>query len=100
MFAIIRQGSKQQKVKLDHLCVIDGWHNVGEIISFENSYIFENDGFKRGQVTAEVLDNHKTKKIHIIKMKRRKHHIKRQGSRNLMSKILIKSMDINTTGMM
>lgn len=95
MLAIIKKGSKQYKVEENRSFVIDGWHNIGDIISFNDAYVINEDSLVAGSVTAEVIDNHKTKKVNIIKMKRRKHHIKRQGSRNLVSKVIVKSIAIN-----
>ena len=42
-----------------------------------------------GKVTAKVLDHGRGDKVHIIKFKRRKHHLKRMGHRQYFTQLEI-----------
>jgi large subunit ribosomal protein L21 len=41
------------------------------------------------RVSAEVLDQGRHKKIHIVKMRRRKHYMRRQGHRQFYTEVKI-----------
>ena len=102
MYAVIRSGGKQyrvavgQTVKLEKLPVESG-NNVdfdqvlmvadGEDIKLGKPYL---DGAK---VTAEVLSQGRHKKVNILKFRRRKHSMKRQGHRQDFTEVKI--TDIN-----
>ena len=40
-----------------------------------------------GKVTATVKSHGRSKKVHIVKFKRRKHHLKRQGHRQAFTEL-------------
>ena len=98
MYAVIVTGGKQYKVaegeflKIEKLDVA-----TGESIAFEQVLLVGNgDDIKIGapvvegaKVTAEVIGQGRHDKVTIIKFRRRKHHMKRQGHRQWFTEIKI-----------
>ena len=98
MFAVIESGGKQHRVgegevlKLEKLGVAPGESVVfdkvlmvadGDNVNVGKPYV---DG---GKVTAEVLSEGRHKKVRIIKFKRRKDYLKRQGHRQWFTEVKI-----------
>ena len=98
MYAVVKTGGKQYRVaegdtlKVEKLGVEEG-ETVeldkvlmvadGEEIKVGTPYI------KGSKVTATVKSNGRGKKIKIIKFRRRKHHMKRQGHRQSYTELTI-----------
>ena len=101
MHAVIQTGGKQyriqagQKIKIEKLPV-----EVGDTVTFDQVLMLSQEGkcqigsplLKGAAVTATVLNQSRHDKIHIIKFKRRKHHMKRQGHRQYYTEIEIKDI--------
>ena len=98
MYAVIESGGKQHRVekgevlKLEKLDVATGeevkFHNVllvgeGESVKIGTPYV------EGSEVTAEVLQQARDSKVHIIKFKRRKHSRKSQGHRQWFTQVRI-----------
>ena len=90
MYAVIATGGKQYRVsKGDALRVETLDAAVGDTIDFDQVLMVgEGEDARVGaplvdgaRVTAEVLEHGRGNKVHIIKFRRRKHHMKRQGHR-------------------
>lgn len=98
MYAVIVTGGKQYKVAEGEFLKIEKLDvPVGEAISFDRVLLIGNgedvkigapvvDGAK---VTAEVIDQGRHDKVTIIKFRRRKHSMKRQGHRQWYTEIKI-----------
>lgn len=98
MYAVIKSGGKQYRVaegqtlKLEKLEVA-----TGETIEFDEVLLVVNGEtvnvgaplVSGAKVTAEVISHGRAKKVNIIKFKRRKHHIKRQGHRQWFTEVKI-----------
>ena len=98
MFAVIKTGGKQYKVKkglvfdVEKLAVETG----GEV-NFDEVLLIEKDDkvqvgqpfVNKAKVVSKVVDHVKDKKVNIIKFKRRKHHLKRQGHRQQYTRLEI-----------
>ena len=98
MYAVIVTGGKQYKgaegefLKIEKLDV-----PVGEAISFDRVLLIGNgEDVKIGapvvegaKVTAEVIDQGRHDKVTIIKFRRRKHSMKRQGHRQWFTEVKI-----------
>jgi large subunit ribosomal protein L21 len=98
MYAVIVSGGKQYRViegqtlKLEKLEV-----EVGANIEFEQVLMIANgDDIKIGQphvngskVVASILSHGRHDKIHIIKFRRRKHHMKQMGHRQYYTEVKI-----------
>ena len=98
MFAVFSSGGKQHRVtegeviKLERLTAEPGEEVVfdkvlivadGDAVTVGQPYV---DG---GKVTAEVLGHDRNKKIRIIKFKRRKDYMRRQGHRQWFTQLKI-----------
>lgn len=98
MYAIIKTGGKQYRVaegqmlKVERLPIEQGSH-----VDFHDVLLVANGGnihvgspyIENAKVQAEVVDHGRGPKIRIIKLKRRKHHLKHQGHRQNFTKIKI-----------
>lgn len=105
MYAVIRSGGKQYRVSPGQRLRIEKLSaEAGETVKFEE-VLLVSDGEKshagtpllaNAVVTAEVIQHGRGKKIKIIKLKRRKHHLKHQGHRQHFT--AIKVVGINAHG--
>ena len=87
----------------NHIVTIDKVeHNIGDIIQFNNilfynslddSLFFGKPYVYNCKVSAIVCEHYIAKKIHILKFKRRKNYIRRQGHRQLYTKIKVISIN-------
>nr|WP_067290521.1 50S ribosomal protein L21 [Marinobacterium profundum] len=98
MYAVIVSGGKQyrvqegQTVRLEKLPA-----ELGSSIEFDRVLMVgAGDDIKIGapvvdgaKVTAEVVEHGRGKKVTILKFKRRKHHMKRQGHRQSFTEVKI-----------
>ncbi|WP_417534733.1 50S ribosomal protein L21 [Marinobacterium stanieri] len=98
MFAVIVSGGKQYRVqegqtlKLEKLTA-----DAGSSIEFDRVLLVGNgDDIKVGapvvdgaKVAAEVVGHGRGEKVNIIKFRRRKHHMKRQGHRQWFTEVKI-----------
>ena len=98
MYAVIVSGGKQYRVsegqtlKLEKLAAEQGAN-----VEFDRVLLVANgEEIKVGapvvegaKVTAEVVEHGRGKKVHILKFKRRKHHMKRQGHRQWFTEVKI-----------
>jgi large subunit ribosomal protein L21 len=98
MFAVIVSGGKQYRVqegqtlKVEKLAV-----EAGSSVDFDRVLLVSNgDDVKVGapvvegaKVSAEVVSHGRGDKVKIIKFRRRKHHMKRQGHRQWYTEVKI-----------
>jgi large subunit ribosomal protein L21 len=98
MFAVIVSGGKQYRVqegqtlKVEKLAV-----EAGASVDFDRVLLVSNgDDVKVGapvvegaKVSAEVVSHGRGDKVTIIKFRRRKHHMKRQGHRQWFTEVKI-----------
>jgi large subunit ribosomal protein L21 len=100
MYAIVSNGGRQFMVQEGGLYKIDRVSaEIGAELAFENVLLVADaekatsttDAAKH-RVSFEVVDHARDKKIHIIKFKRRKHHMKRMGHRQGYTVVKVKSI--------
>jgi large subunit ribosomal protein L21 len=98
MYAVITSGGKQYRVvegqtlKLEKLEI-----EVGSTVDFDQVLMIGNgDDIKigkpllqGGKVTASVISQGRHDKVHIIKFRRRKHHMKQMGHRQYFTEVKI-----------
>lgn len=98
MYAVIQSGGKQFRVSTGvQLRVEKLTAAVGETIMLDRVLLIADDDqvtagtpFVSGcQVQARVLGHGRAKKVKIIKFRRRKHHMKRQGHRQHFTELRI-----------
>lgn len=98
MYAVITTGGKQYRVAPgDRLRIEKLEVNEGDTLSFDQVLLVGNEGEVRvgrpyvegSSVSATVRGQGRGKKIEIIKFRRRKHHMKRQGHRQYYTEVEI-----------
>lgn len=102
MYAVIRNGGKQYRVSPGQTLKVEKLPaDVGQTVKF-NEVLMVADGDKsrvgapliaNAVVSAEVVQHGRGKKIKIIKLKRRKHHLKHQGHRQHFTAIKITGIE-------
>ncbi|PID66418.1 MAG: 50S ribosomal protein L21 [Gammaproteobacteria bacterium] len=101
MYAVIKTGGKQYRVKEGQVIRVETLRaEEGDTVDFsEVLMLADGDDIKIGaptvkgaKVSAKVLEHGRHKKIDIIKFKRRKHHMKRQGHRQNYTAVRIESI--------
>lgn len=98
MFAVIVSGGKQYRVQEGQTLKLEKLKaEAGSSVEFDRVLMVGNgDDVKVGlpvvegaKVTAEVVDHGRADKVTIIKFRRRKHHMKRQGHRQWFTEVKI-----------
>ena len=101
MYAVIKSGGKQHKVSEGEEILLEKLSlDEGEVIEFSEVLAVNKDGnlnvgkplLEGAVVKGKVINHLKTKKITIIKMKRRKDYRKKQGHRQNLTKVKIESI--------
>jgi len=98
MYAVIQTGGKQYRVSEGDKIKVEKLNAAaGETVEFDKVLLVRSDDavesgrpYVEGRkVTARVIAHGRHRKIHIIKFKRRKHHMKRQGHRQHYTEVEI-----------
>ncbi|NVK42298.1 MAG: 50S ribosomal protein L21 [Oceanospirillaceae bacterium] len=98
MYAVIVSGGKQYRVQEGQTLKLEKLQaELGSNVEFDRVLLVGNgDDVKVGapvvdgaKVTAEVVEHGRGKKVQILKFKRRKHHMKRQGHRQWFTQVKI-----------
>lgn len=101
MYAVIQTGGKQYRVTEGQVLRVEKLpEEAGKSVDFkEVLMVADGDNVRFGapllegaKVTAEVMSQGRAKKVEILKFKRRKHHMKRQGHRQYFTELKIKSI--------
>ena len=101
MYAVIKSGGKQHKVSEGEEILLEKISlDEGDVIEFSEVLAVNKDGnlnvgkplLEGAVVKGKVLNHLKTKKITVIKMKRRKDFRKKQGHRQNLTKVKIESI--------
>ena len=105
MYAVIKSGGKQHKVSEGEEILLEKITlDEGEVIEFSEVLAVNKDGnlnvgkplLEGAIVKGKVMSHLKTKKITVIKMKRRKDYRKKQGHRQNLTKVKIESISYGT----
>ena len=96
-YAVLVTGGKQYRVMAGETLRVEKLEGeVGSEIKFDNILLLgDSDGIKLGDalkgasVAATIKSHGRADKIRIIKFRRRKHHMKRQGHRQYYTEIEI-----------
>ena len=90
MFAVVKSGGKQYRVKKDQEIVVDRIAGeVGDSVDLPVGFSVTDDGFEIGEKTAraEILEHLRGDKIHIYKYKPKKTYRKKTGHRQELTRI-------------
>ncbi|WP_163558331.1 50S ribosomal protein L21 [Halomonas sp. NO4] len=98
MYAVIKSGGKQYRVQEGQTLKLEKIElPTGESLDFDEVLLVaDGDDVKVGaplvegaKVSAEVVSHGRGEKVRIIKFRRRKHHMKRQGHRQWFTEVKI-----------
>ncbi|OZG71462.1 50S ribosomal protein L21 [Hahella sp. CCB-MM4] len=98
MYAVIVSGGKQHRVREGERIKLEKIElETGATVEFDKVLLVANgDDVKVGapvvegaKVSAEIIAHGRHKKVNIIKFRRRKHHMKRQGHRQWFTEVKI-----------
>jgi large subunit ribosomal protein L21 len=101
MFAVFESGGKQHRVCDGELIRLEKLEaDVGDLVVFDRVMLVAKDGdvavgapFVVGShVQAEVVQHGRADKVHILKFRRRKNRLKRQGHRQWFTEVRIKTI--------
>jgi large subunit ribosomal protein L21 len=97
MYAVVVTGGKQYRVMTGETLRVEKLEvEAGNEITLDNVLMLGDgegvtlgDALKSASVTAKVVGHGRADKVRIIKFRRRKHHMKRQGHRQYYTEIEI-----------
>lgn len=98
MYAVFKNGGKQYKVSKNNILNLEKINlpinnkiTFNEVLMIVNgkNIILGNPTIKDIKIEAEILDHIRSKKIKIVKFRRRKHSYKCQGHRQYLTKVKI-----------
>lgn len=98
MYAVIQTGGKQYRVRTGDCLKVEKLDaDEGATVAFDKVLLIRSDGgiqtgtpyVEGSKVTARVIAHGRHPKIKLIKFKRRKHHMKRQGHRQYYTEVQI-----------
>ena len=102
MYAVIKTGGKQyrvaagEKIKVEQIAADEGKEiTIDQVLAIGNGETLTvgTPLASGATVVAKVLTHGKHDKVHIFKMRRRKHYQKRQGHRQLFTELEIASIN-------
>jgi large subunit ribosomal protein L21 len=103
MYAVIKAGGKQHKVKAGDVLEIELMHADGDTVTFEPLLVVDDDGkthygkeAAQAVVTAKLVGEHKGDKVHVFKYKNKSGYARRQGHRQLMTLIEIADVKLGS----
>jgi large subunit ribosomal protein L21 len=101
MYAVIRTGGKQYRVSEGDVVEIERLDGeAGSAVTFDEVLLLSDEGNTElgrplvvgAAVSGELVEQYKARKIIIFKQKRRKNYRRKQGHRQLMSRVRITSV--------
>jgi large subunit ribosomal protein L21 len=103
MYAVIKAGGKQHKVKAGDVIEVELMHGDGDTVTFQPLLVVDDDGTthygKEAQhavVTAKLLGEQKGDKVHVFKYKNKSGYARRQGHRQLMTLVEIADVKLGS----
>ena len=92
MFAVVRSGGKQYRVKEGQELVVDRLEgDVGDSVELTVGFTVDEGGFDLGQKKArvEILDHLRGDKIYVYKYKAKKDYRKKTGHRQELTRVKV-----------
>jgi len=107
MFAVIKTGGKQYRIKVGEILAIEKLDTEkGKKVIFDQVLLIEDDEntligtpvVEKAQVIGEVIENFKDKKVIVFKKKKRKQYRKKTGHRQELTRVKIEEIipDVGT----
>src|SRR6266540_1420171 len=103
MYAVIKTGGKQHRVKPGDVIEVEYMHGLGDTVTFHPLLLVDDDGkthfgkeAEGAVVTAKPVGEQKGDKVRVMKYKNKTGYSRRQGHRQLMT--LLEISDVNMAG--
>jgi large subunit ribosomal protein L21 len=104
MYAVIKAGGKQQRVKPGDVIEVEYMHGVEGTITFHPLLVVDDEGkthfgkeAERAVVTAKPVGEQKGDKVRVMKYKNKTGYTRRQGHRQLMTLLEISEVSLSGT---
>jgi large subunit ribosomal protein L21 len=101
MYAVIKTGGKQHKVKPGDVIEVEYLHGAEEKLTFHPLLVVDDDGHthvgkdaERAVVTAKLLGEQKGEKVKVFKYKNKTGYSRRAGHRQLLTLIEIEDVSL------
>jgi large subunit ribosomal protein L21 len=103
MYAVIKTGGKQHRVKPGDVIEVEYMHGLGDTVTFHPLLVVDDDGkthvgkeVQGAEVTAKPAGEQKGEKVRVMKFKNKTGYSRRQGHRQLMT--LLEISDVTMPG--
>jgi len=103
MYAVIKAGGKQHRVKPGDVIEVEYMHGLGDTVTFHPLLVVDDDGkthfgkeAEGAVVTAKPVGEQKGDKVRVMKYKNKTGYTRRQGHRQLMT--LLEISDVSMSG--
>jgi large subunit ribosomal protein L21 len=103
MYAVIKTGGKQHRVKPGDVIEVEYMHGLGDTVTFHPLLVVDDDGkthfgkeAEGALVTAKPVGEQKGDKVRVMKYKNKTGYSRRQGHRQLMT--LLEISDVTMAG--
>jgi large subunit ribosomal protein L21 len=103
MYAVIKTGGKQHKVKAGDVIEVEYMHGVEDSVTFKPLLVVDDDGrthvgkeLEKAVVTAMAAGEQKGDKVRIFKYKNKTGYARRAGHRQLMTLLEISDVSLGT----
>ena len=103
MYAVIKTGGKQHRVKPGDVIEVEYMHGLGDTVTFHPLLVVDDDGkthfgkeAEGAVVTAKPVGEQKGDKVRVMKYKNKTGYSRRQGHRQLMT--LLEISDVSVAG--
>jgi large subunit ribosomal protein L21 len=103
MYAVIKTGGKQHRVKPGDVIEVEYMHGLGDTVTFHPLLVVDDDGkthfgkqAEGAVVTAKPAGEQKRDKVRVMKYKNKTGYSRRQGHRQLMT--LLEISDVTMAG--
>ena len=103
MYAVIKTGGKQYRVKPGEVIEVEYMHGLGDSVTFHPLLVVDDDGkthfgkqAEGAVVTAKPVGEQKGDKVRVMKYKNKTGYSRRQGHRQLMT--LLEISDVSMAG--
>ena len=103
MYAVIKAGGKQQKVKAGDVIEVELMHHDGDKVELHPILVVDDDGkthygkeAQRAVVVAKLVGEQKGDKVKVFKYRPKTGYSRRQGHRQLMTLLEIEDIKLRT----
>jgi large subunit ribosomal protein L21 len=104
MYAVIKTGGKQHKVKPGDVIEVEYLHGADETMTFQPLLVVDDDGTthygkdaEKAVVTAKLLGEQKGEKVKVFKYKNKSGYSRRAGHRQLLTLVEIEDVSLGAS---